>query len=87
MVSLEEAKKYLVVEFDDDDEMIQSMINSSESVVKDLLRVEELPEDDSVRVAVLYAAAYLYEHREEADMNALVLNLRYYLSGKREVLF
>lgn len=87
MVSLEEAKKYLVVEFDDDDEMIQSMINSSESVVKDLLRVEELPEDDNVKVAVLYAAAYLYEHREEADMNALVLNLRYYLSGKREVLF
>lgn len=87
MVSLEEAKKYLVVEFDDDDEMIQSMINSSESVVKDLLRVEELPEDDNIKVAVLYAAAYLYEHREEADMKALVLNLRYYLSGKREVLF
>ena len=36
------------------------------------------------KTAVLYAAAYLYEHREEADHHALMLTLRALLSGIRQ---
>ena len=35
----------------------------------------------------MYAAAYLYEHREEADHNALALTLRALLSGSRKEAF
>lgn len=89
MVSLTEAKLYLYVDHDDDDEIITDIIKASEDLVKDVLRVDELPEDDdnTIKVAVLYAIAYMYEHREEADLHTLTLNLRYYLFGKRKAAF
>lgn len=88
MVTLTEAKLYLVIDHDDDDAMLQDMINASESLVKEVLRVDTLPEDDySVKIAVLYAIAYMYEHREESDLHSLTLNLRYYLFGIREAAF
>ena len=37
-----------------------------------------------LRVAVLYALGYLFEHREEADHHALMLTLRSLLFGIRE---
>ena len=37
-----------------------------------------------LRVAILYAVAYLYEHREEADHHGLVLTLRSLLFAIRE---
>ena len=40
-----------------------------------------------MRVAILYATGYLYEHREEADHHALTLTLRYLLFGIREGVF
>lgn len=40
-----------------------------------------------LRVAVYYALAYLYEHREEADHHALVMTLRNLLSSVREGVF
>lgn len=39
---------------------------------------------DTMRVAVLYTLAYLYEHREEADHHALTLTLRSLLFSLRE---
>ena len=39
---------------------------------------------ETLRVAVLYALGYLYEHREEADHHALTLTLRALLFGIRE---
>lgn len=46
---------------------------------------EELEHIRSVmRVAVLYALGYLYEHREEADHHALTLTLRSLLFSIRE---
>jgi hypothetical protein len=35
----------------------------------------------------MYAVAYLYEHREEADHHELMLTLRAMLSGIREEAF
>lgn len=40
-----------------------------------------------MKVANLYAVAYLYEHREEADHKELMLSLRDLLFGVREVKF
>ena len=39
---------------------------------------------ETLRVAVLYALGYLYEHREEADHHALTLSLRSLLFGCRQ---
>ena len=39
---------------------------------------------ETMRVAILYAIGYLYEHREEADHHALTLTLRSLLFGIRE---
>ena len=38
-------------------------------------------------VGILYAVAYLYEHREEADHHELTLTLRSLLFGIREAAF
>ena len=42
---------------------------------------------ETMRVAILYAIGYLYEHREEADHHALTLTLRSLLFGIREWVF
>ena len=39
---------------------------------------------ETMRVAVLYAVGYLFEHREEADHHALTLTLRSLLFALRE---
>ena len=36
------------------------------------------------KIAVMYAVAYLYEHREDADHRALTVGLRALLFGIRE---
>ena len=91
IVTLEEAKGYLRVDFDDDDELIESFLASAEQLVADVARVEvsELSTgySEKFRIAALYATAYLYEHREEADPNALTLSLRSFLCGERRAGF
>lgn len=87
MVTLDEAKKYLRVDFDDEDDYIEHLISTAERLVKDTARVEELSDDTAERVAVLYAIGYLFEHRQEADMHELVLMLRSILFGVRKVVF
>jgi hypothetical protein len=39
---------------------------------------------ETLRVAILYALGYLFEHREEADHHALTLTLRSLLFALRE---
>ena len=83
IVTINEAKSYLRVDFDDDDLLISSLIDSSEKLVSDTLR-KELTDTFFIRIAVLYCVAYLYEHRENADMAELTKNLRHLLSTERE---
>ncbi len=87
MITLEEMKNYLRIDQDEDDELILSLISGSEELCKDVIRQE--PEEDSelFKTAVLYATAYLYEHREEADHSELVKTLRGLLSGSRKAAF
>ena len=42
---------------------------------------------NQMRIGILYAVAYLYEHREEADHHALTLTLRSLLFGVRKAAF
>ena len=87
MITLDEAKKYLRVDFDDEDDFINHLIDTAESLVKDTARVDELTDDTAERIAVLYAIGYLFEHREDADLHNLTLMLRSILFGVREVKF
>ena len=89
IVELEEMKGYLRVDFDDDDELIKYFIVTGENLCADIARisVEELSEIPSSKIAVMYAVAYLYEHREDADHHALTISLRSLLFGSRREAF
>ena len=90
VVTLEEMKNYLRVDYDDDDALIENIIQASEKICMDVARMDSLEEFSAVenaKVSVLYAAGYLYEHREEADHRALTLTLRALLFGARKEAF
>ena len=85
-------KKYLRVDFADEDTLITSLISTADSLVRDVSRMEsdsEVSEASKpvMMAAELYTVAYLYEHREEADHHDLMLTLRALLFGIREVTF
>lgn len=86
IVSLDEMKQYLRVDFEDDDEFLQNAIDSAENLCADIARLslEELSKKSISKIAVMYAVAYIYEHREDADHHALTLSLRSLLFGIRE---
>ena len=89
MISLDEAKQYLRVDSDDEDDLITKEISAAEKLVAEVIRKDDLTGIDSplVWVAVLYALAYLNEHREEADHLKLTITLRDMLFGEREPRF
>lgn len=90
MVTLEEMKQYLRVDYEDDDQLITGFITSAEQLCRDVLRVDEeadLGNDEKVKTAIMYTVAYFYEHREEADHHELILMLRSLLFGSRKEAF
>ena len=89
MLKLEEAKQYLRVDSNDEDDLIQQELDAAESLVASVLRKDSLEDESSsiTVVAVLYALAYLNEHREEADHHALTITLRNLLVGERDARF
>lgn len=87
IVTLDEVKTYLRVDTSDEDTLIEQMIITSEKLCASVARLDDetfLEKSDSTKMAVLYAIAYLYEHREEADHHALTLSLRSLLFGVRK---
>ena len=90
LITLEEMKNYLRVDFDDDDALIEALITAATRIYMDILRTEssdELSACENAKAAILYTTAYLYEHREEADHHALTLTLRSLLFGARKEVF
>lgn len=90
IISLEDAKNYLRVDTADDDRLIENILTAARRLCMDILRTDDtemLEKEPNAKVAVLYAAAYLYEHREDADHKALTLSLRALLSGSRKEVF
>ena len=99
LISLEEAKGYLRVDTADEDAMIGILISAAERLCADVARLSDekwdavssdtedaslLPIRETMKVAILYALGYLFEHREEADHHDLVLTLRSILFAIRE---
>lgn len=87
MVSLEEVKKYLRVDSSDDDHLLSTLIQTAMTLCLQVARLDDEEDlweyEEIVRIAVLYAVAYLYEHREDAKMNELTVTLRALLFGLR----
>jgi uncharacterized phage protein (predicted DNA packaging) len=86
LITLEEIKNYLRVDHDDDDELLESLIDSSEQLCMDVARIADkdaFEQEPCSKIAVMYAIAYLYEHREDADNKALTLSIRSLLFGIR----
>lgn len=86
-VTVKEMKDYLRVDHEDDDRLLSDLIEQGQQLCMDVARIEDedvFEEITGARIAVMYAVAYLYEHREEADHKALTLGLRALLFGVRE---
>ena len=88
LMELEAVKNYLRVDTDEEDGLITGLSQSAEKLCMDVARIENAEEfaalGETAKTAVLYATAYLYEHREEADHHALTLTLRSLLFGVRK---
>lgn len=88
MLTLEEVKIYLRVDDDDfEDALIEGLMTASEALCLDVIRGNgevSLVDYSQARLAFLYAVAYLYEHREEANHQELTLTLRALLFGVRQ---
>ena len=99
LISLEEAKSYLRVDTEDEDAMIAVLLSSAGRLCADVARLTDeqwaavdadtedaapVPVRETMRVAILYALGYLFEHREDADHHGLQLTLRSLLFGIRE---
>ena len=90
LVTLEEMNNYLRVAFDDDDSILSAFIESAQKLCMDVARIEDADAFADVangRIAVMYAAASLYEHREKADHHELIMTLRSLLFGSRKEVF
>ena len=90
MISLDEMKNYLRIDFDDDDALLENLILSSERLCMHIARIKSrtvFEKKDTAKTAVMYAVAYQYEHREDCDHHALTMSLRSLLSGIRKAGF
>lgn len=98
VVTIDEVKQYMRVDYPDEDETINNLLQGAQVLCKDVARLSsddwdnlanadtgELTElKNQLRVAVLYTVSYLSEHREEADHHDLNLTLRNLLFAIRE---
>ena len=87
LITLDEIKNYLRVDFEDDDGLLTALIASGQQPCMDVARFTDVAvfeAEPNARIAVMYAVAYMYEHREEADHKALTLTLRALLFGCRQ---
>ena len=86
-LTLEEMKNYLRVDHEEDDGLLADLLKASERLCMDIVRMEdqqEFEQSPNAKIAVQYAVAYQYGHREEADHHALTLTLRALLFGERK---
>lgn len=86
IVSVDEMKNYLRVDFDEDDVLLEQLLLGAEKTCMDIMRTDEidtLKSEPNGKIAIMYTVAYLYEHREDADHHALTLTLRSLLFGSR----
>lgn len=83
-------KQYLRIDYEDDDSLINYLLLTAKKICMDITRLDDMEtfeDDDSIRTAMMYTVAYLYEHREEANHHALMITLRSLLFGSRNEAF
>lgn len=64
-----------------------TVVNSEDTSSDDYTEEELTAIRETMKVAILYTCAYLFEHREEADHHALTMTLRSLLFAIREGAF
>lgn len=74
-ISLEEVKLFLRVDGDEENTLITKFIATAEDICEGILRyplsdLNEIPE--SIKQAMLYATANMYEQRENFDVKAVI---------------
>ena len=87
MITLNEAKNYLRIDYEEDDKLICSLLDTAKSLVKDVGRMDEkklVENEDTTRTAMLFCLGYLYEKRSNPDYHALTMSLRSILFAQRE---
>ena len=99
LITLAEAKAYLRVDTADEDGVIIGLLSAAARLCADVARLTNerwtaidsdqedealTPVRETIRVAILYALGYLYEHREDADHHDLTMTLRSLLFAIRE---
>ena len=87
IVTVDEMKNYLRIDFEDDDSLLENFITAGVKQCMDILRTDDendLADCPNGKIAVMFTVAYLYEHREEADHHDLTLTLRSLLFAVRE---
>jgi hypothetical protein len=87
MITLAEAKNYLRVDWEDDDKLIFSLLDTAKKLCMDVGRMSEekfARNEETTRQAMLYTISYLYENRNNADFTKLTLTLRALLFAQRE---
>ena len=70
IVTLPVAKKYLLIDSDSEDDVVRKMLRAAEQICMDVARLDEdefKASGNIGKTAVLFALAYFYEHRDEAD--------------------
>lgn len=84
---MEDAKNYLRIDHNEDDNLIQNLIQTAQKLCMDIGRMNEKElemNEETARQAMLYTIAYLYENRNTADYYNLSLMLRALLFAQRE---
>lgn len=87
MVTLQEVKQYLRIDFEEEDPLLLSLLATAKQQVMSVGRMDEAQlseHEDAARTAILYAVSYLYENRNTADFSKLNLSLRSLLFAQRE---
>ena len=79
IVTLDETKKWIRVDTDDENALIENFITAAEDIVGGVLRFplsefEEVPE--AVKQAVFFTTSRFYEERESLDIVSLMNTLR-----------
>lgn len=88
IISLEEAKLFLRVDGDEENTLITQFIATAEDICEGILRysiseLNEIPE--SIKQAILYATANMYEQRENFDVKSVIETMtRLVFSYRRE---
>lgn len=85
VVSTNDIKQYMKINHDEDDNLIRGLILASEALCVDIVRrdINDVSTAPIFKIAVMYAVAYLYQYREDADYKKLSLMLRALLQGIR----